>query len=74
MGDALLLLGESETDPVADALLAARPRRAAWAVAGVLGLALAVTGTLLWRASRPLERPMMRFSADLGPDAVVGPA
>jgi len=28
---------------------------------------------LLWRATQPAERPLLRFSADLGPDAVAGP-
>ena len=44
-----------------------------WAVAAALGLALIVLGTLLWRSSHPAERPLMRFSADLGPEAVEGP-
>src|ERR1700687_1006910 len=30
-------------------------------------------GALLWRATRPVDRPLMRFSADLGPEAVQGP-
>jgi Tol biopolymer transport system component/predicted Ser/Thr protein kinase len=41
--------------------------------AGVLVLAVIVLGALLWRATRPVERPLMRFSADLGPEAVEGP-
>ena len=35
----------------------------------ILTLAL---GGLLWRATRPVEQPLLRFSADLGPDAVAG--
>jgi Tol biopolymer transport system component len=44
------------------------------AVAGALVLALIVAGTLHWRATRPVDRPLMRFSADLGPEAVKGPS
>jgi hypothetical protein len=52
---------------------AAGPRHKAWiAVAGALVLALMVMGTLLWRASRPVDRPLMRFSADLGSEVVEG--
>jgi hypothetical protein len=49
------------------------PRHRVWmAVAGVLVLALIVAGTMLWRATRPVDRPLMRFSAELGPEAVEG--
>src|SRR6266853_2033574 len=50
----------------------ALPRKA-WTLVGVLALALIVLGALLWRATRPVDRPLMRFSADLGPEAVEGP-
>ncbi len=43
------------------------------AVAAGLVLALIVTGLQFWRATRPADRPLMRFSADLGPEAVQGP-
>jgi serine/threonine-protein kinase len=49
-------------------------RTRAWmAAAAALALALLVTAAFLWRATRPVDRPMLRFSADLGPDAVAGP-
>src|SRR4029077_7690616 len=49
------------------------PRHKAWiAVTGALVLALMVVAALLWRATRPVDRPLMRFSADLGPEAVEG--
>ncbi|SPE37377.1 Serine/threonine protein kinase [Candidatus Sulfopaludibacter sp. SbA6] len=41
-------------------------------VAGLLALAAVSALALLWRATRPVDRPLMRFSADLGPDAVAG--
>jgi serine/threonine protein kinase/Tol biopolymer transport system component len=42
-----------------------------WAAAILIVVALAL-GAFPWRASRPQEGPMMRFSADLGQDAVPG--
>jgi serine/threonine-protein kinase len=43
-----------------------------WALAGVLAL-LGVTGwAAYWRATRPADRPLLRLSVDLGPDAVTG--
>jgi predicted Ser/Thr protein kinase len=60
------VVGQAQPERVAHA------RPLPWVVAAVLVLALIVTGTLLWRATRPVERPLMRFSADLGPEAVEG--
>ena len=45
----------------------------AWVVAAALAVVAAVAlGVLLWRATLPMARPLMRFSADLGPEAVEG--
>ena len=46
--------------------------RLGWVVAGLLAVTLAGLGGLYWRAMRPLDRPLMRLSVDLGPDAVAG--
>ena len=43
-----------------------------WAIAGVLALALAITGAFFWRATRLPDRPLMRLHLDLGPDSVMG--
>jgi Tol biopolymer transport system component/predicted Ser/Thr protein kinase len=67
--------GKTQPDaaPVpADGRQQARPRPLPWVVAALV-LGLIVLGTLLWRATRPVDRPLMRFSADLGPEAVEGP-
>jgi Tol biopolymer transport system component/predicted Ser/Thr protein kinase len=79
IGDARLFIEEYLADPKSAAPtaapVAAAPRRsmlpwiAAVAVMALAGLAL---GFLYWRATRPSDRPMMRFSADLGPAAVRG--
>ena len=51
----------------------ARSNKVAWVVAGVLGLvALSAAGFGWWRSTRPLDRPLIRLSVDLGPDAVAG--
>jgi serine/threonine-protein kinase len=41
-------------------------------VAGALGLALIVLGALFWRATRPIDRPLVRLDVDLGPDVSLG--
>ncbi len=43
-----------------------------WAVAAALAVALAIAGAGWWRATRPVDHPLMRLSVDLGPDAVAG--
>ena len=51
----------------------ARSHKVAWVAAGVLGLvALSAAGFGWWRSTRPLDRPLIRLSVDLGPDAVAG--
>jgi len=44
----------------------------AWLLGVSVAAALAL-GWFAWRATRPVLLPMMRFSADLGPNAVLGP-
>jgi eukaryotic-like serine/threonine-protein kinase len=46
--------------------------RLGWVAAGLLAVALASLGGLYWRAMRPLDRPLMRLSIDLGPDGLAG--
>jgi serine/threonine-protein kinase len=43
-----------------------------WAIAAVLAVAAAVASGALWRATRPIEHPLLRLNVDLGPDAVTG--
>jgi serine/threonine-protein kinase len=67
IGDARQLLEEplqSENPP---------RRKLPWAVvAGALGLALIVQGALFWRATRPIDRPLVRLDVDLGSDVSLG--
>ena len=53
---------------------AAGPRhsRVPWVAASVLAIVAAVALWIAWRATRPVDRPLMRFSVDLGPEAVEG--
>jgi serine/threonine protein kinase len=43
-----------------------------WAFAAALAVALAISAGLLHRSTRPQDRPLMRLSVDLGPNAVAG--
>jgi predicted Ser/Thr protein kinase/WD40 repeat protein len=67
IGDAKLLLEDAPPAPVAS-----RTRILPWAIAAVtvVGLLIALAGW--WRATRPVDHPLMRLSVDLGPDAVAG--
>ena len=49
-----------------------RFKYAAWAAAGVLAVTAAVAGYGWWRATRPADKPLVRVSVDLGPEAVRG--
>ena len=42
------------------------------AAAAVLAVALITVSWIAWRATRPVEYPLIRVNVDLGPDAVVG--
>ena len=67
IGEARIVLeeGGTEVPPVRAGF-----NKLPWAVAAALGLALIALGALFWRATRPVDRPLMRFSTDLGPEAV----
>ena len=49
-----------------------RHTKTPWAVAVALTAIAVVLSFELWRATRPVDRPLMQFSADLGPEAVKG--
>jgi serine/threonine-protein kinase len=70
IGDVLVTLEEgAKPTPVA----ASERSAAGWiAAAVVLAIALLITGGLLWRATRPVDRPLTRLSVDLGPEAMTG--
>jgi len=45
-----------------------------WSMAVAALIPALVLGGLLWRATRPIDRPLQRFVTDLGPDAAPGAA
>jgi len=74
IGEARILLDEPGEAAAAPSSQATTTRRSwlPWALAGIsIALALAL-GALLWRATRPTEKPLLRFNADLSPEAVAG--
>jgi serine/threonine-protein kinase len=48
------------------------PAPLGWIAASVLAVIAAVALWITWRATRPVDHPLMRFSADLGPEVVEG--
>jgi Tol biopolymer transport system component len=67
IGDAKRLLAD-------EARPSESPRRSIpWIIAaGVLAAVAIAASSIPWRATRPVDRPLMRLSLDLGPDAVAG--
>ena len=51
----------------------ARAAKLPWAVAAALGLALVALGVWFWRATRPVERPLVRLDVDLGSEVALLP-
>jgi serine/threonine-protein kinase len=71
----LAMDGAFNAETVAKSLSIARTahRRVPWTAAGAALLLAAVSAYGWWRATRPVERPLIRLSVDLGPDAVRAP-
>jgi Tol biopolymer transport system component/predicted Ser/Thr protein kinase len=71
MGDVRLALEERPTNTVEVTPVA---KTGGWwqIAAGGLAVALAVALWAPWRSAAPMDRPLMRLSVDLGPEAVVG--
>ena len=67
IGEAAYLLDEAAASaPVA-------PSGWWWrAAVGVLAVALVGASWIAWRAARPVEKPLVRYSVDLGPEAIAG--
>jgi Tol biopolymer transport system component len=71
-----MLSGDSSgADEPAAAIAPLRSRIGRWTgiAAALLAVVAASSSWIAWRATRPVDRPLMRFSADLGPEAVEGP-
>jgi len=70
IGEARIALDEGHTGKNAGATGHTGKNAGATAIAGIMTLVAIVGGWLAWHYSRPTERPLMRISMDLGPDAV----
>ena len=70
IADAKLLLEETPWTPER-AKSGLRHSRVLW-VLTALAVVAAAALWVAWRPARPVDRPLMRFSADLGPEAVKG--
>jgi serine/threonine-protein kinase len=66
-------LSGAMTQPAVKAKFSAR---LPWIIAGLASAVALINGALLWRATRPTDRPpdlpLMRLSVDLGPEAIWG--
>jgi serine/threonine-protein kinase len=69
IGDWRLLLEDTQS-PTAPPW--SRLGRVAGIAAGMLAIVAATMAVGWWRATRPLDRPLIRLNVDLGPDAMVG--
>jgi hypothetical protein len=67
IGEARIAIG----GPAEEMPAAIAPRHALlpWAIAGTLALATLAAVVVAWRATRPIDRPLMWLSVDLGPEA-----
>jgi Tol biopolymer transport system component/predicted Ser/Thr protein kinase len=76
IGDARIAIEEalSGGSQEINAVPAAVPRRnlLLWLVAAALAVVSIVLGVVAWHATRLVDRPLMRLSVDLGPDAIAG--
>jgi len=72
IGDAKRLLGENAAAVAAASV--SRLGRLPWIAAGMLAIAFMLALAGWYRATRPVEKPLMRMSVDLGPNAVAGVA
>ena len=74
IGEARVILARPMTvEPERASAAPASASRLPWVLAGVGIVGTLAVGAMWWRATRPIERPLMRFNVDLGPDAVPGP-
>ena len=67
VGDMELLLAESGSGTASPAQAASLPHKA-WIAAAMAVVAAGALGFELWRATQPVERPLVRLDVDLGAD------
>jgi predicted Ser/Thr protein kinase len=71
IGEARVVLGSPRGGTEEPSKAEARPTaKPAWTLAAVFALAAVGAGLVAWRATRPVEQPLIRLSVDLGPDTL----
>jgi serine/threonine protein kinase/Tol biopolymer transport system component len=70
IGEARIAIDDGEVGAPLPVAVAQHSRVRLWIVAPLL-LTIAVLGGSLWRATRPADRPLLRFDTELGPGAVI---
>jgi len=76
IGEARIAIENVGREPEAAATAAASTlpwRRLPWIVVGLMTAAAAVSLWAPWRASQPVDRPLVRLDVDLGPDVSLPP-
>ncbi len=74
-GDAQIEIQEAQAAPKDSGATQAAPASTSklpWAVAAGLAVLLVVASWVAWRATQPVERPLVRLDVDLGPDVSLG--
>src|SRR5262249_11003731 len=67
MGEAGMVRGRA-VEPEAPPAAEARPTKLPWAVATGLAVIACALGWVAWRATRPIDRPLIQLDAELAPD------
>jgi serine/threonine-protein kinase len=74
IGEARIAIEEAQAgSPLDEPVAPVGSRRSIvpWAAAGVLAVVAALTSWVAWRATRPVERPLMRLNVELAPDTAL---
>ena len=73
IGEARVAISNPAVETEASAPSRSRLGNVAAAIAVVMTLTAAVAGWALWRATRPVEKPLIRLDVDLGPEISLSP-
>jgi serine/threonine-protein kinase len=74
IGEARVAISNPAVETEASALSRSRLGNVAAAIAVVMTLTAAVAGWALWRATRPVEKPLIWLDVDLGPEISLSPS
>jgi len=71
IADAIMEIDDASVEPEAPAVPIAAQKSRLWPWAAAGGLAIALAATIVFRVPAPVARPLIRLSAELGPDVVM---